>query len=356
MTDDSHDLVRSAAPREQVGAYLASLLDDEAWNHSTVTTLTGGKSNLTFLVSSAAGEVVLRRPPLSNRAPGAHDMSRECAVLQALQATPVPVPRVLGFHSDDSLLGVPFYVMEKIDGRVLDGPLPPDLACRPGDQRVIGEGLADVLGDLHAVDPSTVGLNTFGRPDGYLDRQLRTWTGQWERLRGDAEGGDSAALTSLASELTRQVPQQRDGCIVHGDYRLGNVMVHQHRAGRIAAVLDWELATLGDPLTDLSVAAMFWRESDESLDLPAAIPTTTAGEGFLTRAELVERYVLRTGRDVDRLPWYVALASFKYAVICADVAARGRAGAMIGGGFVEYEDDVEPFAALGHHALAGRFL
>lgn len=344
-----------ALPRELVGPYLAKLLEDDRWIDHRTTALAGGRSNLTFVVASEAGEVVVRRPPLSDRAPGAHDMWREFRVMTALRDADVPVPHMFGYRPADDLLDVAFYVMSKVDGVVLDGEIPAGYAKGRDDERRIGEELVDVLGRLHAVDPAEAGLGDFGRPDGYLERQVATWARQWARLEGSGLAGGSRIAT-LASALAAAVPVQQHGTIVHGDFRLGNVMLTPKDPGRVAAVLDWEMSTLGDPLTDLAVACMFWREADEPLALPSAVPLTTTGDGFLKRRDLVERYARASGRDLGLLSWYVAFASFKYAVICADVYARGHAGAMIGDGFEQYGADVEPFAELGHHALGGRYV
>ncbi|MFI5952981.1 phosphotransferase family protein [Cryptosporangium sp. NPDC051539] len=344
----------AAAPVAVVSSYLASELGDPAWRDCEITLIAGGRSNLTFLVTSAAGDVILRRPPMSTVLPTAHDMAREYTVISRLGEgrSPVPVPRTRLFCADEAVLGAPFYVMDRVPGHVVTDTLPAGYADRPEEKRVIGTAVIDVLADLHGVDPAAVGLGEYGRPDGYLDRQLRRWTKQWAatRLPDDPATDD---LDALARQLAEHRPRAGTGPIVHGDYRLGNLILDPDRPGRIAAVLDWEMSTLGDPLTDLGMLAIYWQETPTGDRWAGAGRATavTVLDGFPRRRELVQRYAERTGRPVDDFAWYLSFASFKLAVIAAGVAARGRAGAMIGDGFVEAAELVGPMVAAGLHAL-----
>ena len=353
-TDDRASLAEQAAPAAAVGAYLASRLDDDGWRNCTLELIAGGRSNLTFRVSSGAGDVVLRRPPLSNRLPTAHDMSREHRVISALATTSVPVPATLALCTDEDVIGAPFYVMERVVGHIVRDVLPAGYAESAADRQAIGYGLIDVLADLHAVDPGAVGLGDYGRPGGYLVRQIRRWTGQWESALGqDGPLGDD--LSRLGTRLSDVMPSAPAGPIVHGDYRMDNTMLDPASPGRVAAVLDWELSTLGDPLADVGMFFLYWQDPTDSPTQTAAglVPSVTRLPGFPTRRELVERYAAHTGRDLGSLPWYVGFACFKLAVVLAGVAARGRAGAMIGDGFVEVSARIAPLVEIGHAALSG---
>jgi aminoglycoside phosphotransferase (APT) family kinase protein len=342
----------SGAPASVVGPYLARVLGDDAWRQPTVELIAGGKSNLTYRVSSSAGVVVLRRPPLGHVLPTAHDMTREYTAMRALEHTPVPVPRMLALCQDDSTLGQPFYVMEAVAGHVCREFLPAGYADLPEQRRAIGVGLVEVLLDLHRVDPTAVGLGDFGRPAGYLDRQVSRWGRQWEATRLDGMGG----LDQLAVDLAASVPTMQRSTIVHGDYRLDNTILDPVTHGRIAAVLDWEMCTLGDPLADVGVLLVYWSQADDTQlrKSAAVIPGATVLEGFPTRNEVAEQYALASGLDLTDLPWYVSFGFFKLAVVCAGIVARARAGAMEGSDFEDVEHRIAPLVELGRTTLAER--
>jgi aminoglycoside phosphotransferase (APT) family kinase protein len=353
-TDDLRALTEQAAPREAVGGYLAQELGTDVWRDCAIELIAGGRSNLTFVVSSSAGDVVLRRPPLSNRLPTAHDMSREHRVITALGGTSVPVPETLALCMDDNVIGAPFYVMDRVAGHIVRDEMPPGYAETAAERHAIGRGLIDVLAGLHAVDPAAVALGDYGRPDGYLARQIKRWTTQWDASRppGDPIGDE---LDRLSARLTAGFPDSESGPIVHGDYRMDNTLLDPTKPGRIAAVLDWEMSTLGDPLADIGLFHVYWQDpTDNPVHLTAAlVPSVTRLAGFPSRRDLMDRYASRTGRDLTALPWYVGFACFKLAVVVAGVAARGRAGAMIGDGFVEAAGRITPLVEIGHAALSG---
>ncbi|MGW4747798.1 phosphotransferase family protein [Streptomyces sp. NPDC004290] len=283
----------------------------------------GGRSNLTYAVTDGAGRWVVRRPPLGHVLATAHDMRREHRVISALHTTDVPVPGTVLLCEDESVLGAPFYVMEFVDGTPYRSarqlaPLGPERT------RAAVLGLVDTLVDLHAVDPEAVGLGDFGRPEGFLDRQLRRWGKQLAASRGRELPG----IEELHAALGRALPASPPPTVVHGDYRLDNVLVGGDE--RIRAVLDWEMSTLGDPLTDLGLLVMY----STPLDLPnSPISTTATAPGHPSAAELAERYAARSGRDTAVLAWYTAFAWFKLAVILEGIHYRWTLGQTVGEGF-----------------------
>jgi aminoglycoside phosphotransferase (APT) family kinase protein len=341
-------IVRGAEP-DIVGPRLAAVLHDRRWQACDVALIAGGKSNLTYRVASDAGEVVLRRPPLGHVLPTAHDMAREYRVQSALAATDVPVPRTLWFESADGVLEAPFYVMERVVGHVCRNALPEGYADTVEDRAGIATALVDTLALLHTVDPAAVGLEDFGRPAGFMERQLRRWSEQWER----SSTRPVPVVEELRDALLAAVPPQRHSAIVHGDYRLDNTVLHPTRPGEILAVLDWEMSTLGDPLADLGTLLAYWSEPHDPEILVAArmMPPVTALPGFLSRAEVIARYAERTGFDVSGIAWYQAFSCFKLAIICQGIAARAAGGAMLGSGFDTAEGMVEPLARAGLHVL-----
>ena len=345
---DHEPIVEGAEP-QVVGELLAAKLHDRRWSRCEVALISGGKSNLTYRVSSAAGEVILRRPPLGHILPTAHDMSREYRVLTALHGTAVPVPRTLLLCGEDSPLGAPLYVMERIVGHICRDGLPPGYADAPERRAAVGDGLVGVLAALHRVDPEAVGLGDFGRPAGFMERQVRRWSEQWER----SKTGELPELDLLRDRLIASLPAGGHTSIVHGDYRLDNTMLHPTEPGRIVGVLDWELSTLGDPLADVGALLAYWSDEadDELLSRARIVPPVTAAPGFPTRAQVVERYAELTGFDVSAIDWYQAFAYFKVAIICQGIAARVAGGAMLGPGFDLPERLVESLVEVGLRCL-----
>jgi aminoglycoside phosphotransferase (APT) family kinase protein len=307
--------------------------------------LPGGRSNLTYRVRDAAGgDFVLRRPPLHGVLPSAHDMAREHRIIAALDGTEVPVPAALGLCEDPATSGAPFYVMAFVDGTVPRDEATVEAAFDRPARAAAADSLVDALIALHRVDPDAVGLGQLGRREGYLERQLRRWQRQLEQSRTRELPVLDEVHRRLASSIPPQVGPAR---VVHGDYRLDNVVLSP--AGRVLAVLDWELCTLGDPLADLGLLLVYWAEPGD-----AALPLGTAPTrlpGFPKRAALTARYAARSGRAVDQLDYYVAFGYWKLAVILEGVYARYASGA-----YGEGDDDTwRGFAAtvmqLGERAL-----
>jgi aminoglycoside phosphotransferase (APT) family kinase protein len=330
-----------------VGPALARALGDPGWERLEAFLVPGGKSNLTFELSSDAGEAVLRRPPDGPLLPRAHDMAREARVQRALAGTAVPVAAILLEDAGD-LIGVPFYVMEKVDGYVIRDTLPAGWADSATDRRAVAEVLVDTLADLHAIDPEEIGLSSFGRPSGLGERQVHRWSDQWER----SKSRDVPAVDELARRLRADPPQGPGGAIVHGDFRIDNCLLGKQMPPTVRAVLDWELSTLGEPLADLGLFIFYWREPGDPR--PALTPAPTRQPGFPTRAYLAERYAKRTGADLSDLAAWIALAHFKSAVIAQGIAARVQAGSMAGQEFGDIGGEVDRIAAEGLTRLAER--
>jgi aminoglycoside phosphotransferase (APT) family kinase protein len=282
--------------------------------------IAGGRSNLTYRVTDAEGtRFVLRRPPLGHVLATAHDMAREFRIIAAVGSTKVPVPRALGLCTDESVNGANFYVMGFVDGVVLDSA--EKAAALPTDLRpAAAHHLIDVLAELHAVDVDAVGLGDLARRDGYIERQLKRWSTQWE----NSKTRDLPEIDEVVRRLSSHVPRQQGVVIAHGDFRFGNCLTDVS-SGRIAAVLDWELCTLGDPLADLGYLGVYW--SDGPSNALRANDPTPAG-GFPPYRDLVERYANNTGRDVSGVDYYVAFSCWRLAVISEGVYARYLHGAM----------------------------
>ena len=282
--------------------------------------IAGGRSNLTFKVAGADGtQFVLRRPPLGHVLATAHDMAREHRIIAAVGRTDVPVPPALGVCIDEAVNGAPFYVMGYVDGIVLDSP--DRAATMPVALRVqASEHLIDVLADLHAVDVDQVGLGDLAKREGYVARQVKRWSTQWAQ----SKTRELPAIDEVARLLGERLPEQRGVVIAHGDYRFGNCLTDV-AAGRIAAVLDWELCTLGDPLADVGYLGVYWYDG-EAANTRANDPTSAGG--FPSYPDLLQRYALRTGRDLSGIGYYVAFSCWRLAVISEGVYARFLHGAM----------------------------
>jgi aminoglycoside phosphotransferase (APT) family kinase protein len=280
-----------------------------------------GHSNVTFLVRRGAHAWVLRRPPRPPLPPSAHDVLREARLLTALEGTPARTPTLLATCADDAVIGAPFYVMERVDGDVITTAVPGALDDEPGRRR-IGEELVDALVEIHAVDWPACGLEGYGKPTGYLDRQLRRFAGLWEHNRTR----ELPVLDRVTAWLGERRPESAEATIVHGDYRLGNTMFAPGRPARLAAVFDWELATIGDPLADVGYLVATWAEPGDDENTLFALGAVTRRPGFPGRAELVARYEERSGRSMSDVRWYTTLALWKSAVFLEGSYKRRLAG------------------------------
>lgn len=298
----------------------------------------GGRSNLTYAVTDGTARWVVRRPPLGHVLATAHDMKREHRVISALHPTDVPVPRPLLLCEDEDVVGAPFYVMEFVEGtpyRTADQLAP----LGPERTRAAVLNLVDTLVELHAVDPAEVGLGDFGRPEGFLDRQLRRWAKQLDASRNR----DLSGIDELHATLGRELPRSPAPTVVHGDYRLDNVLIGGEN-DEINAILDWEMSTLGDPLTDLGLLVMY----SSPLGMPdSPVSTTAQAPGHPAPAEQVQRYADRSGRDVGAVAWYTAFAWFKLAVILEGIHYRYTLGRTVGPGFDRIGDLVPVFIEHG---------
>jgi aminoglycoside phosphotransferase (APT) family kinase protein len=313
------------------------------------TLVAGGRSNLTFEVTDAGGRAwVLRRPPTGHVLPTAHDMSREYRIISALGPTPVPVPAAVGLCTDPDVNGAPFYVMSHVDGHILRTAADAERVLDQAARRTAGLDLARVLAALHAVDVDAVGLGTLARREGYIARQLERWYTQF-RSSTAATGRLVPAVDEVHRALAARIPDQHATAVVHGDYRLDNTMLRVD--GTVAAVLDWELCTLGDPLADVGLLVVYWAEAGDGMTVLGEAPTAVAG--FPSRAELKARYAEITGRDVGDLGFYVAFAYWKLACILEGVYTRYLGGS--GGGdrsdFDGYRAKVVALAEAARQAL-----
>jgi aminoglycoside phosphotransferase (APT) family kinase protein len=287
--------------------------------------IAGGHSNLTFGVTDAAGSSwVLRRPPLGHVLATAHDMRREHKIISALAPTPVPVAPAIGLCTDDEVNGAPFYVMGFVDGKVIrDADAARNNLDEDGRRRA-SESIADVMADIHAVDVDAVGLGDLGKKQDYISRQLNRWYSQFQQSQ-ELTQRPVPLVHEVHDALATQIPPQDTATIVHGDYRLDNCMLGHDDA--IAAVLDWEICTLGDPMADVGLLMVYWNEASDDHDT-LITAAATAVPGFATRAEMLERYAKASGRDLSAIDYYVAFGYWKLACIVEGVFARYAHGAM----------------------------
>ena len=319
---DDSDSTRPARVGEEIdlkrlGVFLAAKLPELATGEIAVEQFPGGYSNLTYLVRAGDAELVLRRPPRGAQVKGGHDMAREFTLLSALHGPYGKVPRPLTFCDDERVIGAPFYLMERVHGLILRGTVPAHIALR-----AVSETLIDALSDLHAFDWRSAGLEKLGHPDGYVARQVDGWTARYATART----GDVPALERVAAWLGAHRPADSNASLIHNDYKFDNVVLHAERPTEIVAVLDWEMATVGDPLMDLGSALAYWMDAADPEEMLRVLPSITTLPGNLTRAEVLHRYAAHSGRDVRDGVFYYAFGLFKTAVILQQIYARYQRG------------------------------
>jgi len=300
---------------------LASYLRDklEGGGHLAIEQFPGGHSNLTYLLRTPVREYVLRRGPLGPVAPRAHDMAREYRMLKAVHPVFPAAPEVFHLCEDTSVVGAVFFVMERRCGIVVRESIPPELASFPDYAARVSRGLIDCLIELHAVDIFKHGLDSLGKPEGFLERQVRGWFERWNRAQTET----IPLMERLMGWLSERMPVSPRPTLVHNDFKLDNVMLNASDTGKIEAVLDWEMATVGDPLVDLGVLLCYWSQPS---DPGGTKPTLTSQPGWFTRDELVQRYAEKTGRDVSLMGYYEVFALFKLAVVLQQIYVRFHRG------------------------------
>lgn len=319
------------------------------------TLITGGRSNLTYRVLGGPAPLVLRRPPLGHVLASAHDMAREFRVISALGGSTVPVPEALLYRDDTdgtAGVGMPFYLMGFVDGEVLSSPAA-NAPFSTAQLRTLSLDLVVTLAELHSLDPAAVGLEDFGRASGYLERQVRRWGEQY----GKSRNRELPELDTLQAALRESIPSTVSSSLVHGDFRLDNAIVRVDDGGRprVAAILDWEMATIGDSFTDLGLLGLYWDISSISEQAAAvAASAVDPAAGYPTFAELLDAYAAARGTPVPELSWYLAFAAYKLAIILEGIHLRFQAGETVGPGFDTIGELVTPLAQAGLHSLAGR--
>jgi aminoglycoside phosphotransferase (APT) family kinase protein len=307
--------LREHLPADQIpGIDLAHEMDVEQFH--------GGHSNLTYLIRFGAAELVLRRPPLGPLPPTAHDMAREQRWLAAIHPVFPLAPRPFVMCDDTSIAGAPFYVMERRRGLVVRTEEPPQLADRPDERRRTSAALIDTLATLHDLDLESNGLSHLGKPLGFVERQVRGWTERWQRSQTD----ELPEMHALSGWLQRHLPPPPDPpAVVHGDFKLDNVMLDAADVGRLVAVFDWEMSALGDPLVDLGILLAYWAHTNRYQEKDALVSVTDR-PGWFTRDEVIERYAANSRRDLSGLPFYEAFALFKVAVVIQQIYFRYKRG------------------------------
>lgn len=328
---------------------LAAFLDAHGIGSGPIETVPvgEGRSNVTYIVTRGDAEAILRRPPRPPLPPSAHDVLREARLLRALGPTGARVPAVLAVCDDEAVIGSPFYVMEKVEGHVITSEVPAELDTLE-EKRRIGEELVDALVEVHAIDWRAAGLEGFGKPTGYVERQVRRFTGLWEHNKTR----EIPAVDRVGRWLGEHLPDSPEATIVHGDFRLGNVMLARSAPARVVSIFDWEMATIGDPLADLGYLCTLWVDRDDPPLGMFELTSVTRQEGFPHRAELIARYEERSGRSMTDIRWYQTLALWKSTVFMEGNYKRAASGLSDDPWLKDFGDGV---VELAHRAEAIAF-
>lgn len=341
----SETAVRGAVdlPMDRLGGYLAREL--ALSGDLEIERIAGGQSNPTYFVTVGGRRLVLRRKPSGPVLPSAHAVDREHRVLAALKGTDVPVPEVVAFCDDEEVIGTPFYLMERLEGRVVHDNALPGMTRQ--ERRAVYLSMAEVLARLHGVDWHAVGLADFGRAGGYLARQIARWAKQWQLSRTR----ELPDIERLIEWLPAHIPEDETTSVVHGDFRVGNVMLHETEP-RVIAVLDWELSTLGHPMADLAHSCMGWHSSPD--EFGGLLGLDLDGLGIPTEAEFLAAYAAASGQELRLAPFHHAFALFRFAVIFEGIAARAKAGNAAAANAAEVGHLSERFAARAIEVIEGR--
>jgi aminoglycoside phosphotransferase (APT) family kinase protein len=307
---------------EAAERYLRAHVEDVPEGELEVSQFPSGASNLTYLLKVGDWEGVLRRPPLGPVPPKAHDMGRESGILARLNTVYPLAPKPYFFCDDESVIGAPFYVMERRTGIVLDDTFPDGVEHDEELCRGISRTLVDTLVQLHAVDVREAGLGDLGKPNGFLRRQTEGWISRYDKAKTD----EIEEVDPLTDWLARDIPESPPPAVIHNDYKLNNLVLDPEDLTGVRAVLDWEMATVGDPLFDLAVSLSYWIEPGDPDELAGVMPTVTVTPGFMTRKELIDRYAEESGRDLSEMHWYVVFGYFKLAGILQQIYARYKNG------------------------------
>ena len=296
-----------------------------------------GASNLTYLVKIGDWEGVLRRPPLGPLPPKAHDMGRESKLLKKLHEAFPLAPKPYFFCEDESIVGAPFYAMERREGVIVDASFPEGVEPTDELRRGISRTVVDTFVELHAVDWQKAGLGELGRPEGFLERQVKGWFGRYDKAKTE----EIEEVEPLTEWISRDIPGSPPATIVHNDYKLNNLLLNPEDLTEVRAVLDWEMTTIGDPLFDLAVSLSYWVEAGDSQELKEVLPTVASTPGFMTRREFIDRYAEMSGRDLSNIHWYVVFGYFKLAVILQQIYARWRSGQTKDDRFADFDERVK---------------